>query len=327
MRPRLLGTLLFAMTSGLVACGGSTDEDDGEVIAVIPKGTNHEFWKSIHAGACKAASETDSSIEWMGPEKEDDREAQKTMVENFISAGAKGIVLAPMDDRALVSVCEEAVEEGIPVVIIDSGLDWDGYVSFVASDNYAGGVKAAEHLGLLLEGEGDVILLRYQVGSASTTRREEGFLDAMRDKFPQVKLLDTDQRAGATTGSAQDKAEALLQIFKEEVDGIFCPNESTVHGMLRALEDAGMAGQVRFVGFDATDMLAEALRDGKIDGLILQDPFAMGEKGVQAILDHQAGKTVPKRIDTGVYLATPENMDEPNIQRLLHPDLDRWLGD
>src|ERR1044071_5846515 len=170
-------------------------------IAVIPKGTTHEFWKSINAGAFKARDElvekgVKVNVIWKGPLKEDDRDQQIQTVETFITRRVSGIVLAPLDSQALVRPVASAMRAKIPVVIIDSGLKTDNYVSFVATDNYKGGVLAAEHLGKLLNGKGNVILLRYAVGSASTEEREAGFLDTLKKTFPEIKILTSDQYAG-----------------------------------------------------------------------------------------------------------------------------------
>jgi ribose transport system substrate-binding protein len=306
------------------ACGDSGKDDGILTLAVVPKGTSHEFWKSIHAGAVKASRELDVKIIWKGPRKEDDREEQIKVIEDFIARKVDGIVLAPLDDMALCPSVAEAVAEGIPVVIIDSGLQSDKTVSFVATDNHRGGCLAARRLGGLLNGKGKVVLLRYQEGSASTMERERGFMETVRAEFPGLEMISDKQYAGATTESAMKKAENLLNRFAE-IDGIFCPNESSTFGMLRALQNAGRAGRIKFVGFDASEKLATALRKGEMHGLVLQNPFRMGEIGVATLVDYiKAGKP-EKRIDTGVVIATAENMDETAIRELLEPDLDRWL--
>ncbi len=297
-----------------------------KTIAVIPKGTTHEFWKSIHAGAIKAANELNIDIVWKGPQKEDDREQQVLVVEDFISWKVDGIVLAPLDDKALVLPVKQAVKRGIPVVIIDSDLKSDDYVSFVATDNYKGGQLAAQRLSSLLECHGKVIMLRYQEGSASTTNRENGFLDTMKKEFPEIELISTNQYGGATTESAYQKSENLFNTYKQ-IDGIFCPNESTTFGMLRALQDAKLSGQIKFVGFDSSAKLIEALRSGELHGLILQNPFKMGELGIKTLVDYFNGVKVSKRIDTGVTLVTKENMDEENIKELLQTDLSKYLNE
>lgn len=288
-------------------------------IAVIPKGTTHEFWKSIHMGALMAAEEFSVEVIWKGPQKEDDRAQQITVVEDFISRGVDGIVLAPLDERALCRPVRDAVRENIPVVVIDSGLQGSDYVSYVATDNYKGGVMAARRMIELLEGRGEVFLIRYQEGSASTTQREQGFFDTIKRESPAISLVAQDQYAGATTESAYQLAENLLGRFPD-VDGVFCPNESSTFGMLRALQEAGRAGTIVFVGFDSSPKLVQALREGEISGLILQNPVKMGYLGVKQMTLHLRGLPIDRIIDTGVYLATRENIDDPAIRVLLLPD-------
>lgn len=293
-------------------------------IAVIPKGTTHEFWKSVHAGANKAGKELGVEIIWKGPVREDDRDEQIKVVENFVASGVSAIVLAPLDDTALVPAVTEAKQEGIPVVIIDSDIKWDGRVSFVATDNYRGGELAAKRLGELLGGKGKVIVLRYQEGSASTAQREAGFIDAVTKTLPGIELVSSNQYGGATTESAYKTSENLL-VKHKQVDGVFCPNESTTFGMLRALQDAKRAGPVKFVGFDASVKLVEALEKDEIHGLVLQNPFKMGELGVRAAIDKLDGKPTEARIDTGATVVTHETMSSPEIKALLSPDLGPWL--
>jgi ribose transport system substrate-binding protein len=318
----------------LSGCGNDQPEKSSDMleIAVIPKGTTHEFWKSIHAGAVKAESELkDMGVTtiWKGPLKEDDRESQIAVMENFITRKVDGIVLAPLDDMALRVPVSTAARSGIPVVIIDSGLKSEDYVSFVATDNYKGGEIGGHHLAKLLGGKGKVVMLRYQEGSASTMKREQGFLDAIAE-YKAIEVVSSNQHGGATTESAFRNSENLLAPLKTadgglSIDGIFCPNESTTFGMLRALKDAGLAGKVIFVGFDSSPKLVEAMRSGVIHGLVLQNPMKMGYLGVKIMTAHLTGKPVDKRIDTGVELITPENMDEPASKELLHPDYDKWL--
>jgi ribose transport system substrate-binding protein len=308
-----------------VACRGkggkgtSTGAVTKTTIAVIPKGMTHEFWKAIHAGAARAAQELGVDIIWKGPQKEDDRAQQITVVEDVISRGVKGIVLAPLDDRALVRPVQDASRENIPVIVIDSGLQGQDYISFVATDNYKGGVLAARRMGELLKGQGDIFLIRYQEGSASTMERERGFLETVQKEFPGLNLLVKDQYAGATTETAFQLAENLLSRFPK-VQGIFTPNESSTFGMLRALQEYGLAGKIAFVGFDSSPKLIQGLRDGHINGLVHQNPVKMGYLGVTLMVKHLRGETIPKIVDTGVYLVTRENMDEPEIHALIAPD-------
>jgi ribose transport system substrate-binding protein len=321
-----VGVALLAGSTLVAGCGRPAGSSSGgrKQIAVIPKGTTHEFWKSIHAGALKAAQARGVDIIWKGPVKEDDRDEQIKVVENFISQGVDGICLAPLDDQALVPVLNDAKARKIPVVIFDSGVKWNDYVSFVSTDNYKAGVLGAERIGTLLNGKGDVILLRYAEGSASTMEREAGFLDTLSKKYSGIRVVSSNQYGGATTETAYAASENLLSTFKK-VDGIFTPNESTTFGMLLALDAAGRTSSVKLVGFDASAKLVEALGQGKIWGLVLQNPMHMAELAVDTLLDSMSGKPVEKRIDTGEYMVTRENMKQPDMDALLHPPVDQYL--
>ncbi|HEV8366388.1 MAG TPA: substrate-binding domain-containing protein [Pyrinomonadaceae bacterium] len=324
----LVAALIVLNISGCTKPNGSGAKK--LTIAVIPKGTTHEFWKSIHAGSNKAASEltaqgTEVEVIWKGPLREDDREQQIQVVEGFTTQGISGIVLAPLDDRALVRPVEEAKRATVPTVIIDSGLQTDAIVSFVATDNRKGGVLAADRLGQLLDGKGKVLLLRYAEGSASTTEREEGFLSEMKAKFPEIELVSTDQYAGATRDTAKRASENLLNRFGDDVQGIFTPNESSTAGMLLALQDINKAGKISFVGFDASQAFIDAMRAGQLHGIVVQNPFNMGYLGVRTMVDHLLGKAVEKKIDTGVMLVTKDNLESPEVQTALHPPLDQYL--
>ena len=321
--------LCAALVLGVAACGGSAPPPGKRLqIAVIPKGTTNEFWKAIHAGAVKAANERGGvDIIWKGPIREDDRDEQIKIVENFISRGVDGIVLAPLDDQALVPVLNDAKARKIPVVIFDSGVKWNDYVSFVATDNYKAGALGADRLAEVLGGKGDIILLRYAEGSASTMERESGFLDTIKKNHPGLNVLSSNRYAGATVEPAYAAAEGLLSAF-EHVQGMFTPNESTTLGTLLALRAAGRIGgknEVKLVGFDAGDKLVEALGQGELYGLVLQNPLRMAELAVDALLDSVAGKAVDKRIDTGEYMITRENMKQPDMDALLRPPVDKYL--
>ena len=320
----LLLSLSFAVILG--GCGRVKPEKPLSYrIAVIPKGTTHEFWEAIHAGAIKAEQELQDQglpveITWKGPLREDDREFQIQVVESFAATGYNGIVLAPLDDTALVAPVELAARSQTPVVIIDSGLNTDQYVSFVATDNSKGGEMAGDYMAQLLGEEGEVMLLRYQEGSASTSKREEGFLRAIA-KYEGIKVVSQDQYGGATMDAAYQKAENLLSRPElANVQGIFCPNETVTVALTKALREVNKArGKVKVIGFDTSRQSLLDLENGDVQGLIVQNPVAMGYMGVRTIVAHLQGATIEKRVDTGVTLVTAEVMNEPAVQDLLNP--------
>ncbi len=258
------------------------------------------------------------TINWKGPLKENDRAQQISIVEQFASEGTSGIVLAPLDDTALRKPVQSAMAKKIPVVIIDSalkGTPGKDFVSFVATNNKKGGSLAGERLAKLLGGKGKVVLLRYQEGSASTMEREAGFMEVMK-KNPGIEMLVENRYAGATVGEAKTAAMQLVDKLKQ-ADGIFCPNESSTFGMLLALRQNNLAGKVKFVGFDATPPLVEALKKKEIDALVAQNPTKMGYLGVKTLVDKVNGKTVSPNVDTGVMVIDRDNLETPDVQKLL----------
>lgn len=302
--------------------GGTPDSSAKLKIAVIPKGTQHVFWKSVEAGARKAGDELGVEVIWKGPETEDDKDAQIKTVENFVTSKVDGICLAPLDDTALKAPVKAAQDAGIPVLIFDSGLKESEYVSFVATDNKAAGKMGGDKLASVLGGKGKVIMMRYQEGSASTTEREDGFMESMRGN-PGIEIVSENQYAGATVETAMATAEKLINRFragdKLSIDGIFCPNESSAAGMLRALETAGFAGKVKFVGFDSSDPLIAGIEKGQIDGLVVQNPIKMGELAVKSMVAHLKKEAVEKRIDTGAMVVDKANLNTPDAQALVKP--------
>ncbi len=348
VRRRLIGSAaLLGLAAALAGCGhgsqsaqtgttgggtgGATPAGGGKAlqIAVIPKGTSHEYWKSIHAGANKAMQELDTqgtpiNILWKGPAREDDRNAQIDVVQTFVAQQVSGMVLAPLDSQALVQPVHEAVGQKIPIVIIDSSLNSTDYTSFVSTDNQKGGLLGGQQLAKVLGGKGRVLLLRYQQGSASTEQREAGFLAAMKQN-PGITIVSQDQYAGATVDTAYKSAQNVLSRFGTQVDGIFTPNESSTRGMRLALNDAGLLHKVKFVGFDASPDLITDLKAGELQGLVVQNPFKMGYLGVKTLVASIKGQKVDKTIDTGVTLVTPDNLTTPDVQTLINPPLDQYL--
>lgn len=318
---------MFRLTAVLCACvaacspeAASPSPSDGTRparFAVVPKGTTHVFWKAVEQGARDAGRTSGVEVLWKGPLQENDRAQQIQVVQQFLTDGIDGLALAPLDHAALVPVVALAKAKNVPVVIFDSDLDGTpgvDFASFVATDNRTGGALGGAHLAQLLGGSGKAVLLRYNVGSASTEGRESGFLEAARAGGLEVTV--DNRYAGATAGEAKTTALNMGDAIRN-AQGIFCSNESATHGMLLALEQMGLAGTIKFVGFDASPPLVSALANGKIDALVVQNPRKMGQLAVEALVAQRAGRPVEARIDTGVVVVTRENMRDADIAPLL----------
>jgi ribose transport system substrate-binding protein len=299
---------------------------DNFAVAVIPQGSTHQYWKLMEAGASKAvrdlkAANVHVDLIWKGPIREGDHEEHKQIAENFVRKGVHGMVLSPFDSQFLVRTVEDAARKNIPTVVIDSELDTARIVSFVGTDNKRAGALAADRMAELLRGHGKIYVQRYQKGSASTDGRENGFIDRIKSAHPHMDVERSAEYAGGTRDSAKRAAENCLGKRIDSFQGVFTPNESSTTGMLMALSGLQRANKLMFVGFDHSDTLTTAVQCGQIQGLIVQNPFRMGELGVKALVDHLQGRTVSKRMDTGAILVTTENLRSHAIQDLLHPSL------
>ena len=289
-------------------------------IAVIPKGTTHIFWQSVRAGALRAAKELgDVEINWNGPRSEAERGQQIQIVDDMLTQGVNGIVLAPIDANALVDTINTASKK-VPVVIFDSGANTETYKAFVATDNFKGGQLAGKRMLELLPDGGEVAIVRTAAGSESTTQREEGFKSEIK-KNPKIQLVA--EPYGDSDRNKSQRVAGDILAAHPQLKGFYGPNESSAFGILGALRDyKKQPGEIKFVGFDASDDLRAGLNEGMIDSLVLQDPVQMGHNAVIACVNVVRGKQVEKKQPIEPVLATQKNKDEPKVKELLNPKLD-----
>jgi len=301
----------------LAAC----NRDTRKRIAVIPKGQAHLFWQSVHAGAVAAARETGVDIVWNGPPSETDFTGQLQIIDAMITQRVDAICLAPIDKTAMVSIVERAHREKIPVVIFDSPVDTPDFVAQVATDNYAAGVMAAGRMGKILNGKGKIAEVAVQPGAASTMAREQGFEDTINKDFPGIKIVD--KRYGwADRAKSLTIAENMLTAHSD-LDAMFASNESSAVGAAQAIK--GRGSKVKLVGFDWSPGLLDDLKSGLIDSLVAQDPFRMGHDAVIAAVEKLKGGTPQKIQNLPPRVVTQENLNDPDVAKQLHPDLDKYL--
>ncbi len=301
------------------ADAGSADAaDDGKItLVMIPKASQHTFWNHVREGAERAAQELGVELIWKGPAADNDRAEQIKVVQQFTNESVDGILLAPTDGVALADSAHTAMARGIPVLIFDSGIEGQAgvdYVAFVATDNEAAGRLGGKHLMELIGKGGKAVLFRHMEGHASTGAREDGALAEF--KAAGAEILVDNRYSGPTMTEAQQTALNMIDVLRE-ANGIFASNQTAAEGMLLALEQRNLAGKVKFVGFDSSDLLVQGLKDKHIDALVVQDPVNMGYKSVQMMVDHLHGKKIDETVNTEVHLVTPENMNDPEIAALL----------
>lgn len=306
---------------GLLAFPGCRRERK-VVVGVVPKGANHIFWQTVHAGAIKAAQEFGFEIEWNAPTLEIDASRQIEIVDSMVNRRLAGIALAPVDKRALVAVVERAAKAGIPVAIYDSGIDTDQRITYVATNNEEGGRMAARRLGEILGGKGKVAVVGFMPGSASTMEREFGFQDEMKKLYPKIEILGV-QFGMADRAKAMAITENLLTAHRD-IAGLFADNESSTSGAVQALKSRN-ARHVKLVAFDSSDQIIADLKAGWIDSLVVQNPFKMGYEATRAIGLKLRGEQPEKLIDSGATLVLAKDLDQPAIRELLFPDIQRYL--
>ena len=299
------------------SCGGPHVRQ----IAVIPKGSAHLFWQSVHAGAVKCARGNKAEILWNGPATEVDYTAQLQIIDAMINRRVDAIVLAPIDKKAMVSAVERAAQEKIPVVIFDSGVDTDKFLSMVATDNFHGGELAADRIAKILDGEGEVAMVKVQPGSASTMEREEGFETRIAKVYPHIEIVDA--RYGMADFAKSLAVSENILTAHPNLEAIFASNESSTVGAVRALKQR--KSLVKLVGFDSSAALIDDLKAGAIDSLVIQDPFRMGYESVKAAIDQMEGRPVKKLNPLPPVLVDLAALSKPEIQAQLNPDLKTYL--
>jgi ribose transport system substrate-binding protein len=303
----------------LTACNRQTKRQ----IAVIPKGTAHVFWQTVHAGANAAGQEFHVEILWNGPPAETDYSRQIEIMDSMIARHVSGIALAATDRNALDASIDRAARQKIPVTVFDSGVASTAFQTFVATDNFAGGQAAARKLAELIGGKGKIGLIANAPGSVSTMDREAGFKDVIQKLYPRIKIV-------AEQFSMSDRAKGLaatenILTAHPDLAGIFASAEPASVAAAQGLKSRGLIGKVHLVGFDSGDVLVDDLKDGSIDALVAQDPFKMGYEAVKSVVDMLDGKTPPKRIDLQAVVITKADLDKPDIRALLNPDLKKYL--
>ena len=307
--------IILALSLVLLLIGCSQKNETGKIkILVSPKGLVHSFWVTVKAGADSAGKEFGAEIIWKGPAQETDIAGQIAIIEDYINKDISAIVLAACDAQGLMPVIEKAHAKGIPIITIDSGVDSDLPISFIATDNVAAAQKGAKKLAELIGENGKVACIPFVPGAATSIMREQGFVDEIK-KYPNIELLPIRySQSDVATGMAV--TEDILT-GHPDIKGIFAANEAGTIGAIQALKTKNKIGQVKVVGFDAAANEVQALEAGEIDALIVQDPFKMGYEGVKAAMMTLKGEPVSKRIDTGVYVVTRENLHQPEIKRLI----------
>ncbi len=311
---KLISTMVVASALALTAATAHAGE-----IAVIVKTTNSNFWQNVNKGASAAVEGQEAhSMTFNGPASESAIADQVNLVENAVNRGVSGIVLAPSDPEALVPAVKKAFEAQIPVVIIDSGLAENGkefFQAFLSTDNCAAGQLVADKMLSEVGTSGKVAVMSYVAGVGSEVGRVGCFVKRINEKS-DIEIVGPFYSQSQMATALNQTTDVLAA--NDDLVGIFGANEPTAIGMGRAIVQAGKAGSITALGFDGNADLQDFVKDGTLAGTAVQGSFQMGELGVQAIMKLLNGENVSEFIDTGVVLATKENIDQPEVQNVLY---------
>jgi ribose transport system substrate-binding protein len=308
---RLTAVLLFT----LCLCTTSCRDRSRKLIAVVPKATSHLFFVSIHAGVDAAAREFGVDVLWNGPREETEHDRQIQIVESMIAQHVDALAISATDEQALAGPVQRAIDAKIPVAIFDSGVNVTNYVSFVATDNFGAGQTAARKLAALIGGKGRVAMVMHKPGGTSTMLRERGFDEAMAKEFPNITIVAR-QYGMSDLAKSRAVAENILTAHPD-LDGIFASSEASSLGSIQAIKSRGQSGKVKLITFDFSDAHVEALRDGTIDIMLVQDPYRIGYETVRALAEYLQGKTPTKRVDLPARAIVKADLEKPEIRALL----------
>jgi len=295
----------------------AVDESRPLTLVMIPKGIQTTFWNQVREGAEKARDETGVELIWKGPVRDNDRSSQKQVMQQFTHSGVDGILLSATDKKALVPDVQTAMAKGIPVLLFDSAVEGEqgkDFISYVATDNLAAGRLGGKHVMQLIGDGGKAILFRHMEGHESTGNRETGALEEFR--AAHADILEEKRYSGETASEAQNTALNMIDVIRQ-ADGVFCPNQSSTEGLLLALRQTNLTGKIKVVGFDSSPMLTQALRNGEIDAIVVQDPVRMGYLSVKMMVDYLHKQPIEPLLNTEAHLVTRDNMDDPTISPLL----------
>lgn len=327
--PRKFAVALSAVLTTVLAAGcgaqvyqpdsGGSGKEGALRIAVVPKAIGFSFWEQVRLGAECAASKRDQvKLHWDGVTSESDVSGQQSLLQNLLAQSPDGLVYAATDAKALAEVTRTALNNGTTVANIDSGTKpQPKKVPVFATDNVAAARRGTDFLAEKLGGRGQVALIEFQPGTSTNTTRVKGFQQGMRAN-PGLRLV-----ARQSSDSSYNRALQVTQDILTAhpgLDGIYAANEPSALGAAEAVRQAGKAGDIAIVGWDTSKGEIQALRDGVITGLIAQNPFKMGYASVSATVEKLRGDPAAfTDTDTGSKLITRENVDSPEVRKLLNP--------
>ncbi len=300
----------------LCACSSKGVSAPRHSVALVAKSTQTEFWLSVFAGAEAAAAEYNLDLNIMGPETEEDFETQNRMVALAVETGAEAVVFSAIDFENNASAIDQAAEQGVEIVAIDSGVDSQAVRTYIGTDNYAAGRMAARAALERVEGELKVGIVNYDISSANGQERERGAVEEL-EQSGRAQVVAVINTLAQAQSARSDTVELLNQ--HPEINVLLAFNEPTSVGAAEAVEDLEYSQEVFLVGFDSNVATVDGLQEGSVDALVVQNPYAMGYLGVESaykLLSGQGGE-LESTVDTSTKIVDRENLFSMDSQKAL----------
>lgn len=306
-------TVMISVT--VIGCTGSSEPEEGGVIGVIPKSTLYDYWKMVRLGAEAAAEENGYTVRYQGTATDTDTEGQIKIVEDFVSAGVKAIVISPVNPDSLAAALEK-VPSDIPVIVMDGRLNSTVQKTTVSTNNYTAASLAAEKMAELIGDEGGLVAVVSEVpGSVQGVDRENGFIDKIKT-YDNFEVLEVFYSEGDRTKAANITQDILTE--HPDIKGIFATNEGAAVGVSLTIRSEDRKDVV-VIGYDSSMDLIQAIYDGVLDGTIAQDPFNIGYLSTIAALESLDGESLPEKTDVPVVFVDNSNIHDPDVIHVLDP--------
>lgn len=291
---------------------------DGErpFVPIISKGFQHQFWQAVKTGAEQAAADFNVEITFEGPESESQVDKQIEMLQTALDKNPDAICLAALDSQAVIPLLEQAQAAGIPVIGFDSGVDSDIPVTTAATDNIAAAAAAADKMAELIGEEGEIAVIVHDQTSRTGIDRRDGFVNRIEEAYPNIEIVDV-QYGGGDHLRSTDLAKAIIQAHPD-LKGFFGANEGSAIGVLNAVTELGMEGEIVVIGYDSGKQQTDAIRSGVMAGAITQNPVGIGYKCVESAVQALNGESLDPVTDTGFFYYDATNIDDPEIAALLY---------
>lgn len=285
-------------------------------IVYIPGLTGNPFYSTVACGAAAKAKELGVTFSTQGASEFD--ATKQTAVVNAVVASKPSAIMISIDDpKAMAAPLKQAVSAGIKVVTIDGDLnDTSIGVTNIQSDNVLGGKLAADRMGQVNGGKGSVVVLDNAPGFPITEDRRKGFADEMKAKFPNVKVLDVQYTNNETAKAASIVTSSIAS--HSDLSGVYSAETNNTEGAITGVREGSKQSSVHIVGYDTSDPIVQALKDKKIDGVVVQFPYGEGMLGVQSSIDALDGKSVPRNQGAPFVIATPDNVNTPKVQQYIY---------